>query len=120
MMRRAAEYHNVMSEIEKEYPTQKTLDKYGISRQEFYEILKAQDNVCPICEKSPSTGRWVIDHEHVRNWKSLPAEKRRLYIRGILCWFCNSVYLGRAITIKKSQNVTRYLKSYAIRQKRTV
>src|SRR5688572_27388878 len=98
-------------------PSKQTLKKYGLSQQEFDEILERQGNVCPICEKVPTTGRWIIDHDHKPNWKKKKPEERNKAVRGILCWFCNKYYLGRSITIKKSENVTRYLKSYVIRQK---
>jgi hypothetical protein len=104
----------------KEYPTQKTLDKYGLTRLDQKMILEAQGGVCPICEKVPTTGRWVIDHHHVKGWKDMPPEKRKLYVRGITCWFCNRNYLAKAITPRKAENIKRYLENYAIRQARAI
>jgi len=93
-------------------PTQKTLDKYGLSVEEWEAILDKQGGVCPICKKVPSTGRWVTDHYHIKGWKNLPPEKRKLYVRGILCWFCNHSYLGRGITLEKATNMVEYLKRF--------
>lgn len=106
--------------VAKEYPTQQTLDKYGLSRSEFKTIIKAQGGTCPICEKIPSTGRWVIDHQHVKGWKNLPPDERKKFVRGVTCWFCNRNYLAKAITPRKAENIKRYLETYAIRQKRIV
>jgi hypothetical protein len=72
--------------------------------------------VCAICEKIPSTGRFVTDHEHVRGWKDMPPEQRKRYVRGILCWFCNKTYVGRAITVPKAENVVTYLREYQQRR----
>jgi len=98
--------------LKKEYPTDKTLDKYGLSRDEFHSILAKQGGVCPICSKVPSTGRWVIDHHHVKGWSKMSAGKRKEYVRGITCWFCNHYYLGRAINTEKAKNVVAYLQRY--------
>ncbi len=96
----------------KEYPTDQTLEKYGLSRDEFKAILKSQDNTCPICEKTPSTGRWNIDHHHVKGWSKMPPEQRKLYVRGVVCWFCNRYYMSKAISIRKAENVAEYLRRY--------
>jgi hypothetical protein len=58
----------------------------------------------------------VIDHEHVRGWKKMPPEQRKLYVRGLTCWYCNSTYLGRGLTVAKAEGVVRYLKAYAARR----
>src|SRR5687767_4998087 len=72
-----------MSEIK--VPSAATLKKYGLSAEEWLQLLADQGNVCFICQKYPSTGRLCVDHYHVPKWKSLPPEQRKLWIRGILC-----------------------------------
>jgi hypothetical protein len=101
-------------------PSEKTLKKYGLSAGEWLDILELQGGVCPICRKVPQPpkkhpergGRFCIDHAHVPRWKHLPPEKRKLFVRGLLCWFCNDRFVGRSITIQKSENVTAYLKAH--------
>lgn len=95
-------------------PTKKTLAKYGLTEADWLAILKAQGGVCPVCKKTPN-GRFCVDHDHVKGWKKMPPEKRRLHVRGLLCWFCNHTYVGRAITIQKSKNVTEYLEAHTDR-----
>ena len=34
-------------------------------------------------------GSWHVDHEHVDGWEEMPPEKRKLYVRGLLCNGCN-------------------------------
>ena len=72
----------------------------------------SQGSVCFVCGIEPRTGRLCIDHEHVKGWKKMPPEQRKLYVRGLLCWVCNSHYLFRGITIARSQRVTEYLQRY--------
>lgn len=101
-----------------DYPSDATLKKYGLSKQDFAHILTDQDGVCPICGKVPNpskkTGkrRWVIDHMHVKGWKKMPPEKRKQYVRGITCWFCNRNYLAKAMTVDKAYNLAHYLEDF--------
>jgi hypothetical protein len=91
-------------------PLKATLDKYGLSEDEWVEIFKQQGETCPICKKESSTGRYVTDHKHVKGWKKMPPEQRKLYVRGVTCWYCNHWVLSRGITIEKLQNAIDYLK----------
>lgn len=93
-----------------------SLKKYGIDEQMWLRMLKDQGWCCPICQKPSGTGRYVVDHEHVRGFKAMPPEKKRLYLRGVTDWFCNHSYLGRGITVEKSRNVTAYLEAYEARR----
>lgn len=96
-------------------PSKATLKKYGLEENEWRAILESQNGVCFVCEKEPSKGRLCIDHEHAKGWKKMPPEKRKLYVRGLLCWVCNHYYLGRGINIPKAKNVVRYLEQYEAR-----
>lgn len=94
-------------------PSKATLKKYGLSEADWRSILDAQGSVCFVCKREPSKGRLCIDHEHVKGWKKMPPESRKLYVRGLLCWVCNHYYLGRGITLDKAHNVVKYLAEYA-------
>lgn len=97
-------------------PSQKTLDKYGLTEAEWLAILERQGGVCAICKRVPETGRLNTDHEHVKGWKKMPPEKRKQFVRGAVCYWCNRSFLGRGITIEKSRNVTAYLEQYQARR----
>lgn len=105
-----------------DYPSDATLKKYGLVRGDFAVILGSQNFVCPICGKVPNpskkTGkrRWVIDHIHVKGWKTMPPETRKTYVRGITCWFCNRNYLAKAMTVEKAQNLVEYLRRFESRK----
>jgi hypothetical protein len=81
-------------------------------------MLKRQGFVCPICERVPMTGVFVTDHEHTVRWAKMPAAKRKLYIRGLLCWFENRHIVARGATAKKLKNAARYLERYERRRPR--
>lgn len=97
-------------------PSEATLKKYGLSEDEWRAILVRQQGRCFVCEQIPTKGRLCIDHEHVKGWKKMPPERRKLYVRGLLCWVCNHYYLGRGISVPKSKNVTRYLEEFEARR----
>lgn len=96
-------------------PSPATLKKYGLSLDDWRALLARQGNVCAVCELEPKTGRFVVDHEHRYRWKKLKPEVRKSTVRGLLCWWCNSRYVGRSITIQRARNVVAYLESYAQR-----
>lgn len=95
------------------YPTDATLRKYGLTLQEWLTILELQGNVCPICKKAPSSGRFVVDHEHARGYRRMKPEERRKRVRGICCFYCNRYFLSKGITAEKARNIIEYLEAYA-------
>jgi hypothetical protein len=92
--------------------TPATLNKYGMTMADFHGMLDLQCGVCPICHRAPSTGRWCVDHKHVNGWRRMKPEKRRLYVRGIVCWFCNRWYLAKGITRAKALAIAAYLEDF--------
>lgn len=97
-------------------PTKSTLDKYGLSLSEWEEILVRQEGVCAVCKKISSTGRLVTDHEHTKNWKKMPPEQRKKYVRGLLCWVDNHYTLARGATALKFKRAEEYLNNYEERR----
>ena len=57
--------------------------KYGITEDQYQQILKLQSGVCAICERHQRYRRLSIDHSHKTG-----------KVRGLLCNFCNRS-LGR-------------------------
>lgn len=97
-------------------PTKATVKKYGMTVEEWWEILEAQGRVCSICKKEPTTGRLCVDHEHLPLWKKKPPQERKMAIRGILCWYCNSRLVGKGVTLEKARNIVKYLEDYEKRK----
>ena len=97
-------------------PKRATLRRYGLTEAEWLVILARQGWTCAVCKRVPANGRLCTDHEHVKGWKKLPASERKKYVRGMLCFFCNHYYVGRAITIAKARAVLEYLQRYEVRK----
>lgn len=129
-IRRAADNCAVIAEIEDMkkakvpaalvIPLGNTLEKYGLDALDYRMIYLSQGGVCPVCEKAPMTGRFYVDHAHVKGWKNMPPEKRKTFVRGLLCYFCNRFYLAKAISKAKAANIIKYLDDYAIRQAKSI
>lgn len=67
------------------------LARYGLTKDAYKVILERSENRCEICGRVPRADRCLaIDHEHVKNWKKMPPNQRCLYVRGLLCWQCNT------------------------------
>lgn len=92
-------------------PTTATLRKYGLTVDEWRAMLERQGNACAICQRVPDSGVLHIDHQHVRNWKRLPPEQRKTYVRGVLCWPCNATLKVR-ITVAWLRGAVKYLTAY--------
>ncbi len=77
-------------------------NKYGLSKEEYLAILKAQNNCCKICHLSSEKNLHnylYVDHCHTS-----------LKVRGLLCKSCNSL-LGMANdSIEILTNAINYLK----------
>jgi hypothetical protein len=60
--------------------------KFGISQDEYNEMLEEQNHCCAICKRHETefTTALAVDHDH-----------KSLEIRGLLCNHCNSRFLGR-------------------------
>lgn len=53
--------------------------QYGITAQEYAEILAFQGGTCWICGTAPAEGKNLnVDHDHKTG-----------LVRGLLCWSCN-------------------------------
>lgn len=106
LKRRAAKY-------EVKLPSPVTVAKYGWTLRDWLAEADKNDWRCPICGRRPAPGKgFVTDHEHVRGWKNMPDEERRLYIRGLTCWTCNRYLLARDISPQTARNVVAYLDAY--------
>lgn len=97
-------------------PSQSTLKKYGLSLDEWRAMADAQEHRCWVCRQEPTKGRLCVDHEHVKGWKKMPPEQRKLYVRGLLCFRCNTTFVGRGVTVERSRRVTLYLEAFEARR----
>lgn len=84
--------------------------KFGLTREQYNEILKSQNYVCAICKQketsicgnSGSIKRLAVDHCH-----------SSLKIRGLLCWRCNGT-IGK---VEEDLELFDKMKAYIIKHK---
>ena len=83
---------------------------YGISLDEYNEILDFQKEVCAICSRPKKIRRLAVDHEHQLKEKELRKKKKqnliRDKVRGLLCRWCN-------VGLKQFQDNPVYLRKAA-------
>lgn len=97
-------------------PSPQTLRRYGITREQWLELLAAQDWKCPICDKTGPDVKWNTDHEHVRGWDKMSDKERARYTRGILCAYCNHRRVHSSISGDVAQRIADYIKAYEARR----
>ena len=98
-------------QIEIKEPSSATLKKYGLGVDEWRDIVVRQNYCCPICLR-PLEKTTNIEHSHAKNWKKLPPDQRKSYVRGVTCWWCNKSFLSKGMTIEKAKNIVKYLEDY--------
>lgn len=78
---------------------------YGITIDEYFEMLTTQNHTCKICKKEPlktkeTNQRLVIDHDHSTN-----------RVRGLLCNRCNNLLGWCSDQIELLQKCINYLEN---------
>lgn len=96
-------------------PAQRTLDRYGLTQEEWLNLLERQGWCCPICRRHRGV-QWVTDHEHVRGWAKMPADQRKRYVRGILCRHCNWKIVHSRLQAEQARRIAVYLEAYEERR----
>lgn len=75
---------------------------YGITREEYEELLEYQDGVCYICRRNALSRRLSVDHDHKSG-----------EVRGLLCSDnergCNHAILGNISGIEMARRIVDYL-----------
>lgn len=83
-----------------EQKNKRLLQTYGITLEEWKQKLKDQNGTCWICKKMPKSGILCVDHRHIKGFKKLTLDERKLEVRGLLCFMCNTGLHG----IEKRKN----------------
>lgn len=80
--------------------------KYGLTKEQYQNILAIQGGCCAICRRSPDKIKpkrnLAVDHNHTTG-----------EIRGLLCYRCNHVLLGRILRddVDMAKRTYYYLKT---------
>ena len=99
-------------------PAPSTLKKYGMTAEEWLELLAEQGWICPICERDAADLKLVTDHEHARGWAKKPDKEKREYTRGVLCAHCNYRKVHSSISAAEAQRIADYIRRYEERRAR--
>jgi hypothetical protein len=90
------------------------LKKYGLTEQEYTNLINYKGNRCWICGRPPKNKALSIEHNHV--WEKSLAKRNmpiKISIRGLACFQCNNKIIGRTgdrqNAIQLFKNVVRYL-----------
>lgn len=67
---------------------------YGITLEDWVEIFNKQGKVCYICQTMPKSKILCVDHIHQKGYKRLDKKEKRKYVRGLLCYMCNTGLKG--------------------------
>ncbi len=91
---------------------------FGITVDEYEEILKRQNGTCWICEKPPKEGgnRLAVDHLHSKGEKKRNPREKRGRVRGLLCWGCNAAIGKFKDDITKLRRAAEYLEVWPAQQ----
>jgi hypothetical protein len=91
---------------------------YGLTLEAYQNLLEQQDYKCAICkEDKTKTGKTkvlCVDHIHVRGFKKLEPEEKIKYVRGLLCFLCNtSIKFERSgMGRRMAEGMNRYFHKY--------
>lgn len=94
-------------------PSSATLKKYGLTYDDWLQLLYEQEDSCPICHRVFSEKlRPVIDHRHIKRYRYLKPEIRKQQVRGLLCNYDNRRALSKTITLEKAKAIVEYLTKF--------
>lgn len=93
----AKQMKNYVAKHGKEWRWKRMQYQFGITKEEYFEILAKQLGVCAICKKS-SSKHLRVDHNH---------ETKK--VRGLLCGQCNSAIGLLGDNITACRNAAIYL-----------
>ena len=99
-----------------EYQRQRTLQfEYGLSPEDYQEMLAGQDNKCAIC-KLPFTETPAVDHDHTccigRSADKTTRKTCGKCVRGLLCMNCNAALGNFGDDIQLLLNAVEYLRRF--------
>lgn len=97
-------------------PGPATLRRYGLTVVGWLMLLRDQGWRCPVCHKTGPAVRWNTDHDHVPGWKAMAPELRLLYVRGVLCAYCNHRRVNSRMSALEAQRIADYLAAYEARR----
>lgn len=89
---------------------------YGLEDDHYYILTLKGQGKCEICGNTPKI--LCVDHLHIKGYKKMAPEQKRKYVRGLLCFQCNTAF-GRLERRPNPRqllaNVTSYFSRYPMK-----
>lgn len=73
---------------------------WGMTVEEYRELLAYQNGVCAICKNPPGAKSFAVEHDH-----------RTGRIRGLACSYCNQYVIGRHASGARLAAAAKYIDS---------
>ena|SRR5690606_7374142 len=79
---------------------------YGITKEQYNEMLERQDFKCAVCKRPESDfpRKFAVDHDHKEN-----------FVRGLLCTNCNHRVVGRHRDVSLLRAAADYLENPTVK-----
>lgn len=77
---------------------------YGITLKEWEMMFDKQQSVCYICKTMPKSKILCVDHIHIKSFKKMKPMDKKKYVRGLLCYMCNTGLKGFEKTVDGKRN----------------
>lgn len=100
---------------------QHILKTYGLSLEDYNKMRYKQNHRCYICNVSEEQTLLCIDHIHQLGFKKMVTEDKKKYVRGLLCYLCNTAIGKLERTKSGSQNrnrlegINRYFREFKLK-----
>ena len=88
------------------------LKTYGITLEDWNKMFDKQQGVCYICETMPPNKILCVDHIHQKGYKQMDGRLKKKYVRGLLCYLCNTGLKGFEKTADGHKNRNRLEGTY--------
>lgn len=77
--------------------------KFGLTLDQYQQLLEKQNYCCAVCLKHQDSFKMklAVDHDH-----------KTMFIRGLLCNYCNRRVIGRHTDSNKFERAAAYLKQH--------
>lgn len=85
---------------------------YGITYHEWLGRFGSQYGNCAICGCNGLETNLCVDHIHIKGFKDFEPKKKQKYLRGLLCFMCNTALKGFEKTIDGKRNRQQLEKTY--------
>lgn len=83
---------------------QRLYKTYGITLDDWSRIHTEQGGVCAVCKGLPGKGILCVDHIHVKGFKLMSPEEKKKYVRGLVCFMCNTSFKSFEKTVDGKRN----------------